>query len=163
MQAPPPVSNLLLQLATMATNVKNILYRDGLDWRYSPDDGGWSIIEVLCHLSDVEREVHQARFSAILAEENAFLPGVSADEWAEIRNYRDQDGPETLASFLESRQDTLSMLENLPTVTWSRQGRHAFFGPTSLHEILFLVARHDDIHLEQLRNIIDEQLPVPTD
>jgi hypothetical protein len=157
MQAPPPVANLLIQIATLATTIQNALVQPGIDWRHRPADGEWSLTEVVCHLRDVELEVHQARFKAMLAEENAFLPGVSADEWAQLRRYQDQDGLDALSDFMTARRETVDMLQDLPPDTWSRQGRHAFFGPTSMHEILFLQARHDDIHLEQIRNILDDQ------
>ena len=157
MQAPPPVTNLLNQMADLATSIKDALAQPGIDWRFQPEDRGWSLTEVVCHLRDVEIEVHQARFKAILGEDMAFLPGVSADEWADIRQYQDQDGLIALTDFMKGRQDTLEMLQDLQPDAWARQGRHAFFGPTSLHEILFLLARHDDIHMEQIRAIISKQ------
>jgi hypothetical protein len=157
MQAPPPVPNLLIQLATMATNTRNALQQPGIKWRLRPADGEWSLTEVVCHLRDVENEVHQERFRAILASENAFLPGVSPDEWAAARGYQDQNGSQALLEYLEARQHTIEILEELSAEMWSRQGRHAFFGPTSMHELLFLLARHDDIHLEQIRSILEEQ------
>ena len=85
MQAPPPVPNLLNQMADLATSIKDALAQPGIDWRFQPEDRGWSLTEVVCHLRDVEIEVHQARFKAILGEDMAFLPGMSADEWAEDR------------------------------------------------------------------------------
>jgi hypothetical protein len=157
MQAPPPVPNLLSQIATMAINIQNTLSQPGIDWNYHPEDGGWSLTEAICHLRDVEIEVHQERFEAILAEENAFLPGVSADEWAEIRRYQEQDGETAFGDFFEARKNTIQMLQDLPPDSWKRQGRHSFFGPTSMHEILFLQARHDAIHQEQIRSIVEEQ------
>ncbi len=157
MQAPPPVPNLLIQLAAMATNTQNSLMQPGIEWRHRPADGGWSLTEVVYHLRDVEIEVHQERFKAILDKENAHLSGVSADEWAAARRYQEQNGSQALSDFIEARRKTIEMLEDLPPDTWSRQGRHAFFGPTSMHELLFLLARHDDIHLEQIRSILEEQ------
>ena len=157
MQAPPPVPNLLMRIATTATNVQNIAAQSGIDWQRRPQEGGWSITEVLCHLRDVEIEVHQKRFEAILGEENAFLPGVSADEWAQERQYQFQDGQLALGEFVSARQMTIGLLQGISDESWTRQGRHAFFGPTTMHEILFLLARHDDIHVEQLRTLVEQQ------
>lgn len=157
MQAPPPVPNLLNQIASLATSIQSALAQPGIDWHFQPEDGGWSLTEVVCHLRDVEIEVHQARFKAILEEDMAFLPGVSADEWADLRQYQDQNGLIAVSEFMKGRQDTLEMLQDLRPEAWEKQGRHAFFGPTSLHEILFLLARHDDIHMEQIRAILSEQ------
>ena len=154
MQAPPPVSNLLQQYATMAFNVRNVLRGTDVDWRWRPSDGEWSLTEVLSHLRDVEREVHQQRFKILIENETPFISGVSADEWADERGYRYQNGPNAMQSFLQARDETLSMLAHLDDKTWARLGQHAFFGPTSTHELLFLAVRHDEIHWEQIKNLL---------
>jgi len=92
MQTPPPLSNLLLQLITMGSNVSQLKEDSNYDWNWRPDQDDWSLTEVLCHLRDVEGEVHQPRFVAVLERKDPFLPGASADEWAKVRGYRDQDG-----------------------------------------------------------------------
>ena len=157
MQAPPPISSLLDQLETMAVNVKTSLIRSGLDWYKQPAPGEWSLTEVMCHLRDVESEVHQHRFQMLIEEDNAFIPGVSADEWAGTRNYHSQDGPKATENYLLARQETLSLLKSLDEGYWQRQGRHAFFGPTSMHELLHLAVRHDELHWEQIKALLDIQ------
>lgn len=157
MQAPPPVSTLLIQLATLAANLRSLLSDPAINWHARPASEEWSLGEIVCHLRDVEREVHQARFRALIAQENVFLPGVSADEWAAVRGYLQQDGPAALASFLASRAETIELLAPLPAELWQRQGRHAFLGTTSMHELLFLVARHDEIHWEQIKGQLSLQ------
>ena len=52
---------------------------------YKPAFGEWSITEVLCHLRDVELEVHQPRFLEVLSSENPFLAAENTDAWAEAR------------------------------------------------------------------------------
>lgn len=109
---------------------------------------------IICHLRDVEREVYHVRFKNLIQSENAFLPGASPDEWAEERNYAVQDGREALDSFLEARAETLTMLRGISAEIWKRQGQHAYFGPTSMHELVYLAVRHDDLHWEQIRGLL---------
>ena len=154
MQAPPPVSSLFQQLETMAANVRSFLGRSDLDWLLKPAPGEWSLTEVMCHLRDVEREVHQYRFQMLIDRDNAFIPGVAADEWAAVRDYQHQNGPEATDQFLQARKDTLLMLQSIDEPIWSRKGRHAFLGPTSMHELLHLAVRHDELHWEQLKNLL---------
>ena len=154
MQAPPPVSTLLIELATLAANMRGALSRPTIDWRARPAEGEWSLVEIVCHLRDVEREVHQARFRAIIEQDNVFLPGVSADEWAPRRGYWQQDGPAALADFLVARDETVRLLAPLPAEMWQRQGRHAFLGGTTMHELLSLMTRHDQIHWEQIKKLL---------
>jgi hypothetical protein len=109
---------------------------------------------LVCHLRDVEREIHQPRFQALLAAENAFLAGVAADEWAESRRYQEQDGLTALADFVQARAETGRLLAGTPAGYWQRQGRHSFFGPTSAHELLSLVVEHDQAHLQQVNDLL---------
>ena len=157
MQAPPPVSNLIIQLMTMATNVSGLLVKIHFDWMWKPDYDEWSLTEVFCHLIDVEREVNLERFTAVLKDTDVFLTGVSADDWAISRNYQQQDGQIALNDYLAARALTLSMLEELDPEIWERQGIHAYLGRTTMHELLFLVSRHDELHWEQIKDIVAGQ------
>ena len=154
MQTPPPVANLLLQLKTMGSNVGQLKEDSNYNWSWRPEPAEWSLTEVICHLRDVEGEVHQSRIVAVLEREDVFLPGVLADDWAIPRGYKDQDGQKALADFLLRRRETVDMLEDLTPDIWQRQGTHAYLGRTSLHELMFLVTRHDEIHWEQIRSLL---------
>lgn len=154
MQTPPPVSQLLAQLAEFAIKVKSALSRPDIDWQCAPAGGEWCLTEVACHLRDVEHEVHQPRFQALIAANNAFIPGAVADEWVTERHYRHQSGPAALTDFLNSRQETLNLLTNLPDPIWQRSGQHTFFGPTTIHELLSLAVKHDQAHWEQILTLL---------
>lgn len=153
---PPPAADLLEELAAFRDDVGRA--RDTqVDWLARPKDkeDEWSLTEVMCHLRDVEREVHQPRIRAILEEPAAFLPGIDADEWAEPRRYRDQDGRAALDHYMVARAETLEMLQGLSELDWERQGQHTFFGPTTLREIVFLAVQHDRVHGRQIARLLD--------
>jgi hypothetical protein len=155
MQAPPPIPNLLFRLETFAANIKSIpIENDAVRWTFRPSPDQWSLGMIMCHLRDVEREVYHVRFKSLTAEKNAFLSGASPDEWAEERGYAEQNGREALEAFLVARNITLDMLRGFSAELWNRQGQHAFFGPTSMHELVYLAVRHDDLHWEQIRGLI---------
>ena len=150
MQEPPPVPILLAEMARFAHNTARYLTLPDINWECRPASGEWCLTEVACHLRDVEIEVHQPRFRALIAADNAFLPGAVADSWVEERHYAQQNGPQALADFLAARQETLALLSHLPDAVWPRRGRHAYFGPTSMHELLNLAVQHDQAHWEQI-------------
>ena len=154
MQAPLPVPVLLAELAAFAGRIERLLSQAEVDWWGRPKPNEWSLTEAVCHLRDVEQEVHLPRFEAVLAAENAFLPGVAADDWAESRRYQEQDGAAALQAFLVARQKTVALLSQLDTSIWQRRGQHAFFGPTTLHELLNLVVSHDRVHGEQVKRLV---------
>lgn len=154
MQKPPPVPTLLRRLDAFARDVEQSLSDPIVDWECAPAPGEWCLTEVVCHLRDVEREVHQQRFRSLIEEGETFLPGVVADDWVEERAYREQHGPTALDHFLEARRETLALLRNLEDAAWQRQGQHAFFGPTTLHELLNLAVQHDAAHWEQINHLL---------
>ncbi len=154
MQAPPPVDELMNHLRNIVREVRSIEAKNDLNWTWRSTESDWSLSEVICHLRDVESEVHQWRFQALVDNENAFIPGVSADEWAEERHYQRQNGPKALEDFIEVRLATIAFLQTFNGAMWEREGRHAFFGPTSMHELLYLVVRHDDLHWAQIQELL---------
>ncbi len=123
-------------------------------WTRRPADGEWSLTEIVCHLRDVEREVHQPRLQTVLTTDNPFIPGIDADPWAAERDYQSESGPEALAQFAAARQQTRAMLSDLAAEAWLRPARHAFLGPTTLGEIGGWLLDHDRIHLEQARRTL---------
>ncbi len=158
MQTPLPVPILMQELASFAETVHSLLSSPTIDWSWKPDPVSWSLTEVMCHLRDVEQEVHLARFQALLARDNPFLAGVSTDEWATIRCYYAEDGPIARNAFLAARQNNLALLGSLDALDWQKKGRHAFFGPTSLHELVNLMVQHDQVHLQQILDLLAGQI-----
>lgn len=156
MQEPPAVDLLVAELEQFARRVGRLLSEPGLKWRRHRTGDAWSLTEVVCHLRDVEREVHQARLESLIGQAEAFLPGAVADDWVQEREYKEQDGPEALASFLTARRETLRLLNGLDEEMWERRGQHAFFGPTSIHELVYLIVRHDQAHWEQITALLNE-------
>ena len=138
----------------MALNAESLVNSEHVNWTRQPGEDEWSLAEVMCHLRDVEREVHQVRFRLLIAEDGVFLPGVSADEWADERGYCFEDGQKATKSFVAARRETLELVEPLDEALWERQGRHAFFGHTSMHELLYLMVRHDEIHWQQITDLM---------
>jgi hypothetical protein len=108
----------------------------------------------MCHLRDVEQEVHQPRFGAVLSSPGAFLAGAVADDWVEERAYFRQHGPAALAEFVAARGATIALLPAAGSALWQRTGEHSFFGPTTLHELLNLVVQHDRAHREQVEDLL---------
>lgn len=159
MHNPPPVDDLLAELAGFPARLcEGIHAAAPPHWRYRPTVEEWSLTELVCHLRDVEQEVHQPRFRALIAQDNAFIAGADPDRWTAERVYQDEDGGEALTVFAAARQNTLVLLRPLPDEMWQRRGRHAFFGPTSMHELLNLVVQHDRAHWEQVQNLLGLRL-----
>jgi len=118
-------------------------------WHCHPKLGEWCLVEIMCHLRDVERDINHPRLKIILGEENPFIAGVVSDNWVEERQYARQDGKTALAEFTRNRMETLEILSRLLS-EWSRPARHAIFGPTTLRELVKFVVEHDQAHIRQM-------------
>ncbi len=120
-----------------------------------PSKDEWSPSEVLCHLRDVDTEVNLPRIRMVINEQNPFLAGQDTDLWAEIRQYRLQDGWQALRDFITSRLQLLHLLETLPADGWERSARHAIFGPTHLRELVNIITGHDILHIQQVYSALN--------
>jgi hypothetical protein len=154
MQNPAPVDDLLEELTGFATAVAQLPLSSTTNWAQRPTPDQWSLTEVMCHLRDVEREIHQVRFRALLSEDGAFIAGAVPDDWTEQRRYSQEDGMAAREQFLQARQETADLLANLTNEQWQRSGNHAFFGRTTLHELLNLVIQHDKAHWQQIVTLV---------
>lgn len=124
-------------------------------WDERPSPSQWSPCEVVCHLRDVELEVHQPRLRDLVEDDMPFMSAADPDRWADERGYSSQDPRSALEAFKAARQDTLSTLTALDDKAWNKPARHALLGPTTLNEIMDVAADHDLAHLEQLRMGLD--------
>lgn len=154
---PPPTDALIAELAQFGQKLTHSLGRPEIDWSWRPTPDDWSLTELVCHLRDVEREVHQPRIAAILSEQQPFMAGVNADSWAETRSYASQAGSMALADYLAARHATVASLRELDDAAWHRHGQHAFFGQTTLQELVFLAVQHDRNHDIQLQKLLNQE------
>jgi FMN phosphatase YigB (HAD superfamily) len=118
-------------------------------WRHEPGRDDWAMNEIVCHLRDTEREVHQLQLEMLLERGDAFIPRPDTSVWASEREYLSENGPAALAEFTSARLENLNKLRNLDDEVWSRKARHAIFGPTNVTEIISFVADHDRMHIQQ--------------
>src|SRR5918911_1869957 len=87
--------------------------RDGLvadDLRMRADGGGFSFVETVCHLRDIEREGYGARIERILGEEVPSLPDLDGARLALERRYGEQGFDDGLEDFASARARNLSAL-----------------------------------------------------
>lgn len=124
---------------------------DPAAWSQRPANSQLAPNEILCHLRDVEAEVHLPRLQAFLDAAQPFFSAVDTDRWIIERGYDRQDGLEALQFFFATREKVLCLLESLSPDAWQRPGRHALLGPLTLVELVRLITDHDRLHLADLR------------
>jgi len=130
---------------------------DDFKWTERPENDEWSLTELICHLRDIEREVHKMQIKIFESKIDPFIPRPDTSVWASQRDYLHEDGHAALHAFIDARRETLDMLEGLSEEDWRRKARHAIFGPTNFMEIISFAARHDGLHLQQVWNILHKK------
>jgi len=118
-------------------------------WECEPSREDWALNEIVCHLRDTEREIHQLQLDLMLAREDAFIPRPDTTVWASERDYLHVDGVVALQEFTTARIGTLDLLKKADSPIWSRNARHAIFGPTNFLEVSSFMADHDRMHVQQ--------------
>lgn len=123
-------------------------------WRIEPSREDWAMNEIVCHLRDTDREIHQLHLNLMLAREDAFLPRPDTAVWASERDYLHVDGVTALREFTAARMVTVALLKNAGKAVWARRVRHAIFGPTDFLEVCSFMADHDRMHVQQARKTL---------
>ena len=145
---------VLAALAAMPEDLGRTLSNHSREDLVQPSrDGGWGVIEVLCHLRDWD-EIFAERFRATVEQERPFLPTFDDELWPIERDYRGQDPGKTFERFRHLRTDLVAFLTDLPLEAWQRPAEHGAYGEVTLHWMADHVCDHDREHLEQVRDAL---------
>lgn len=115
--------------------------------RIKPDSDSWSILEVICHLSDEERDDFRQRVDITLHRPTDEWPPIHPSAWVIERKYNERDFTEALSDFLAERSKSLVWLKNLEKPDWD-----AVYPPRGLKagDLLVSWVAHDNLHIRQL-------------
>ena len=116
-------------------------------------DGGWAVIDNLCHLRDWE-EIFLERARAIATFDRPQLPAYDDELWPLERDYRGQDPFLVLQQFRTLRGALVSLLQQLPPDGWARSGIHGVQGEITLRWLAEQARQHGEEHLVQLRQAL---------
>lgn len=118
--------------------------------RWKPEDGNWSILEVVTHLADEEVEDFRIRLRMTLETPLEPWPKIDPTGWARERQYNDGVLAEALQRFVAERQQSVAWLGGLGDPDWSSAYQHPRFGPIRAGDLLSAWAAHDALHLRQV-------------
>lgn len=116
-------------------------------WRPTPD--AWSILEVVNHLWDEEREDFRVRIDYTLHRPGEPWPGIDPGGWVKEREYNQRDLDASLDGFLNAREGSLAWLRQLSAPNWDAS-YEAPWGPIAAGDIFASWVGHDLLHMRQL-------------
>lgn len=121
---------------------------------WTPGPGKWSILEIVAHMRDMERDAYIARYRRILTEDNPTLPDIDGDLIALRDDYRSLKLADLMRDFLKLRKECLKLLKSVKAAQWDRMGTHETAGPLSMGDLLRRQSMgNDEAHLGQIEGI----------
>jgi hypothetical protein len=117
--------------------------------RWKPSTDVWSILEVVHHLYDEEREDFRRRLDHVLFHPDQTWPGIDPRGWVIERRYNEQDFEQTVAGFLRERDQSLKWLTGLVSPNW-QISYEAPWGSITAGDLLASWVAHDLLHTRQL-------------
>ena len=119
-------------------------------WKPTPEE--WSILEVICHLYDEEREDSRTRVDFTLHRPEAEWPPINPVGWVTERGYNQRELAASLEAFLQERQKSLQWLKGLQNPDWTSTHTNPR-GSMTAGEVLSAWVAHDHLHLRQLNQL----------
>lgn len=121
-----------------------------------PGREGWSIRDVLVHLSDAEM-VRATRFRLILSsEEPPPIFGFDETTWKKRLQYLWRSPEAALALYESLIYTSAELLRQYAPKDWDRTGIHETEGPLSVRTLLTRGAEHAEAHADQIRALRTE-------
>jgi DinB family protein len=118
--------------------------------------GGFSLVEHVWHLADLEREGYGARIRRLLTEEEPQLLNFDGDRVARERVYHRRDLAEGLLAFTAARTRNLQTLRELSPADWKRSGEQEGIGMVALADVPRMMAEHDRVHGVEIAELVRE-------
>ena len=137
------------QLADHATMIGGLVSGVSLEQaRWKPAADAWSMLEVMHHLYDEEREDFRRRLDHVLFRSDQPWPSIDPGGWVIQRRYNEQDFEQTVTGFLRERDQTIRWLKTLESPNW-QSSYEAPWGPITAGDLLASWVAHDLLHMRQ--------------
>ena len=120
--------------------------------RWKPSPQKWSMLEVVNHLYDEEREDFRQRVELVLADPKQSWPPIDARGWVNTRGYNEREPDTSLNNFLAEREKSLVWLGTLSEPNWGNSNEGAN-GTLTAGDLLASWLAHDFLHIRQLTRL----------
>ena len=117
-------------------------------WKPAPDK--WSLLEILNHLCDEERDDFRTRLSLTLEDPERKWPAIDPEGWVEARAYNTRALEESLADFSGERARSVEWLRSLRAPGWDNEKLHPSLPPLKAGDLFASWVAHDLLHIRQI-------------
>jgi hypothetical protein len=132
------------------TIVRLVESTSGEQARLKPGAQAWSMLEVINHLYDEEREDFRQRLDLTLHQPEVEWPPIDPEGWVISRAYQQRDWRQSISNFAAERQTSLQWLQSLEAPDWDLTRQHSSGLILHAGDLMAAWVAHDLLHLRQL-------------
>lgn len=147
---PEEVIEPLARFERGATVIREAIYAADAGALSQPNAEGWSIRDILVHLSDAEM-VRATRIRMILTADEPALFTFDEGMWKRRLHYLWRSPEAAIALFDQLRFTTVEILRQLDMKSWARAGITPDSERLTVGDLIIRGANHSDEHAEQIR------------
>jgi hypothetical protein len=118
---------------------------------------GFSWVEHVWHLADLEREGYAMRIARLQAENRPRLPDFKGDQIARERRYVELEVEPALLAFARARAANVLALSAV--ADWTRAGEQDEVGPITLADLPRMMREHDAGHFTEIAELVEKLAP----
>ncbi len=155
------LGNIITRFQANARAVEAIV--NGLDdelARRRPDPDRWSVVEIIAHLADEEREDFRCRIDYTLHRPDDPWPPIDPAGRVDSLGFNQRTLDDVLSDFLAERERSIVWLTNLGNPDWNRGREHPIAGRLTAGDLLASWLAHDLLHIRQIARTLWDHLPL---
>ena len=144
-------SLIIQNLETNASSFKSLLENisdEQAHWKPSLEK--WSLLEIVNHLYDEEREDFRQRIMNVFEDPKKEWAPIAPADWVSEKEYAKRDFKTSLNNFLEERKKSIEWLKSLNSPSWKAVHIHPKLGEISAEKLLANWLAHDYLHIRQI-------------
>ena len=147
------LSTIIYNMTLSSTSVAQmVMGMSNEQARWKPDSNTWSMLEVVHHLLDIEREDFRPLIDRALHHPDSPLIEIDPNEWVTARAYNQADLQLVLEDYIEERHRSLAWLQGLDAPNWDALFV-APWGTFRAGDLLTAWMAHDFLHIRQLNEL----------
>lgn len=124
----------------------------GFDVRWKSEPGKWSLLEIVNHLWDEEKDDFRTRLRLTLSQKGEDWPPIDPEGWVRERDYNNRDYLESVKGFLSEREKSIKWLRGLENPDWDVFSEHPVMGKIRAGDLFSAWVAHDVYHMRQITN-----------
>jgi hypothetical protein len=145
---------LIARLEVNAPVIEGLLrFADTEASRWKPSPEKWSILEVVNHLYDEERDDFRTRLRLTLEEPETAWPGIDPRGWPLSRDYMSRELQSSIDAWVSERRASLAWLAGLREPRWENHHDHPGGFRLTAGDLLGSWVAHDYLHIRQIARI----------